>query len=287
MRAEFSGGVIRTYGDYVAAAAKLETLVELRDSAVVEATTLAMRRDAGDATERDAQLAELERARIAVQVEEARAALSAARNELGRLTGQRVAAPNRAVLFPQLVGVRASANDVANSPIVRTAEAEAQYFAQQDIRLERERIPPMSVILQAGRGDFGETRLGAGLAWTIPAFRKNQGERAHAQAEVVRARAAAATFRQSIGLRLDAIAEEAQLLHAAFDRIDQEAIPAAVLATNSATRMQQAGKTDLLSVVVARRDLSTLKLRRLELATRAWTLLGDWVSLTGAVPKIH
>jgi hypothetical protein len=49
--------------------------------------------------------------------------------------------------------------------------------------------------------------------------------------------------------------------------------------------MQLAGKTDLLSVVVARRDLFMLRLRRLDIAERAWALLGDWVELTGKVPE--
>jgi outer membrane protein TolC len=154
-----------------------------------------------------------------------------------------------------------------------------------DQRLDREKIPPMTVILQGGRGDYGETRLGAGLAWYFPAFRANQGERAKAQAGSTRARAAAAAYRASITQRLNAITEEGVHLRTAVERLDREAIPAAQLATESATRMQQAGKTDLLSVVVARRDLFVLRLQRLEIAERAWRLLGDWVELTGTLPS--
>ncbi len=285
VRALISGAVVRSYGQCLSWAARKETLIELLGSAAMEASVLAARRDAGDATERDAQLAEVERARIAVQLEETYASLGAALNELARLTGRRFGTPDTTHLFPQVDLTSIAATYAPVSPAVKTAEAEARYYSYVDARLDRERIPPMSVILQAGRGDYGETRLGAGLAWSLPTFRYNQGERAKAQAEGVRARTAAAAYRNSIAQRLSAIAEEGVRLRGAVERLDREAIPAASLATESATRMQRAGKTDLLSVVVARRDLFVLRLRRLEIAERAWQLLGDWVELAGRLPK--
>ncbi len=143
----------------------------------------------------------------------------------------------------------------------------------------------MSSILQAGRGDYGEVRMGAGFAWSIPAFRYRQGERAKTQAEGMRARTVASAYQVSISQRLAAIAEESHHLELAAKRLDQEAIPAAPLATDSATQMHLAGRTDLLSVVVARRDFYVLRLRRLEIAQRTWSLVGDCVELTGKMPQ--
>ncbi|MGC4064412.1 MAG: TolC family protein [Polyangiaceae bacterium] len=285
MRARVSGAVVQSYGECVTLAARYETLAELLASAQTEATVLGARRDAGDATERDAQLAELERSRIAVQIDETLASLGAALNELARLTGRRFGAPGRDISFPR-VDVNVLSNSSAPAaPLVLGAEAEARYYARVDERLHRERLPPISVILQGGRGDFGETRLGAGLAWSLPAFRYNQGERARAQADAQRARSTASAMKSSISQRLAAIAQEGVQLRTAVERLDRDAIPAAELATESATRMQRAGKTDLLSVVVARRDFYVLRLRRHELALRAWELLGEWVELTGRVPR--
>jgi outer membrane protein, heavy metal efflux system len=285
-RARVLGAAVRTYGQGVTWGARLETLTDLLHSATTESEVLKARRDVGDATDRDAQLAEVERARIAVQLDETRASLSASLMELQRLTGRRFVTPNTSVIMPQVSNWDLAPTELGKSaPIVRSAEAESRYFGRVDERLERERIPAMSVILQAGRGDLRETRLGFGLAWTLPTFRYNQGERARAQAEGLRARATAEAYRSSISHRLAAIVEEGRLLRVAVQRLDQEGIPAAMLATNSATRMQQAGKIDLLSVVVARRDLYVLRLRRLELAERAWGLLGDWVELTGKLPR--
>jgi outer membrane protein, heavy metal efflux system len=285
LQAQVSGAVVRRYGECLAWAARYETLAELLASAGTEATVLGARRDAGDATERDAQLAEVERARIAVQVEETRASLATALNEMARLTGRRFLAPATTQLFPQFNLPGAVTSLSRTAPTVQTAEAEARYHARLDERLGRESVPPISVILQAGRGDLGETRLGAGLAWSLPIFRYNQGERARAQAERARAQIVASAHRNSITQRLAAIAEEGMYLRTAVSRLDREAIPAATLATESATRMQRAGKTDLLSVVVARRDLYMLRLRRLEIAERVWSLLGDWVELTGRLPN--
>src|SRR5512145_172157 len=284
-RAQIAGAAVRSYGECVAWTARFETLAELLASAATEAAVMRSRRDAGDATQRDAQLAELERARIAVQLEETRASLGAALSELARLTGQRFGTPSTAHLFPPVQLTAPPSTYAQSAPVVRNAEAESRFHARSEERLERERVPPVTLILQGGRGDFGETRLGAGLAWSLPAFRYNQGERAHARAASSRARVQASAYRSSIAQRLAAIEEEGIHLRAAIERLDHEAIPAAALATESATSMQLAGKTDLLSVVVARRDLFVLKLRRLEIAERAWSLLGEWVELTGRLPQ--
>ncbi|HET9954067.1 MAG TPA: TolC family protein [Polyangiaceae bacterium] len=283
VRARAAGEAVSVFGQLLAVAARLETLQELVQSAGTEAQVLAARRDAGDATERDAQLAAVERARIAVQLEESRAALHAAQGELLRLTGQRFVVPSGTHVFPRLAPRPMQSKDAA--PWVQAAEAEASYYARTHERLGRDRVGPVSVILQGGRGDSGETRLGAGLAWELPTFRRLQGERARALSEAARAQVEARVLRAGIEQRLSRISEEYAGLMAAIQVLDREAIPAAQAATESATRMQRAGKTDLLSVVVARRDLYVLRLRRLEIAERNWELLGEWVELTGRLPN--
>lgn len=284
-RAQVAGVAVRSFGECVSWTARYETLSELLASAATEAAVMLARRDAGDATQRDAQLAELERARIAVQLEETKASLASALSELTRLTGYRFGPPSTAHLFPPVQLSAPPSNFARNAPAVQSFEAESRFHARAEERLNRERIPPVTVILQGGRGDLAETRLGVGLAWNFPISRYNQGERARARAESDRARVTAGAQRASIAHRLGAIEEEAMYLRAAIERLDHEAIPAASLATESATSMQLAGKTDLLSVVVARRDLYVLRLRRLEIAERAWALLGEWVELTGRLPQ--
>lgn len=284
-RAQVAGMAVRSFGECVSWTARYETLSELLASAATEAAVMLARRDAGDATQRDAQLAELERARIAVQLAETKASLASALSELTRLTGHRFGPPNTAHLFPPVQLSAPPSSFARNAPVVQSYEAEARFHARAEERLDRERVPPVTVILQGGRGDSAETRLGVGLAWNFPIARYNQGERARARAESDRARVTAGAQRASIAHRLAAIEEEAMHLRAAIERLDHEAIPAASLATESATSMQLAGKTDLLSVVVARRDLYVLRLRRLEIAERAWALLGEWVELTGKLPQ--
>lgn len=284
-RAEVAAAAVRSFGACVAWTARHETLSELLASAATEAAVMRARRDAGDATQRDAQLAELERARIAVQLDETIASLSAALAELKRLTGYDFGAPSTTHLFPPVQLGAPPSTYAREAPRVQSLEAESRFHARAEERLDRERMPPLTLILQGGRGDLAETRLGVGVAWSLPIFRYNQGERARARAESDRARATAAAQRGSIAHRLEAIEAEATHLRSAVERLDHEAIPAAALATESATSMQVAGKTDLLSVVVARRDLYVLRLRRLEIAERAWMLLAEWVELTGKIPR--
>lgn len=102
LRAQISRAAVRSYGESVAHAARFETLNELLTSAGTEASVLGARRDTGDASEHDAQLAEVERARIAVQLEETQASLRAALNELERLTGRRFTASATTQLVPNV-----------------------------------------------------------------------------------------------------------------------------------------------------------------------------------------
>jgi hypothetical protein len=176
-RAQVTGVAVRSFGECVAWTARYETLSELLASAATEAGVMLARRDAGDATQRDAQLAELERARIAVQLEETKASLASALSELTRLTGFRFGPPSTAHLFPPVQLSAPPSNFARTAPTVQYFEAEASFHAQAEERLDRERIPPVTVILQGGRGDLAETRLGLGLAWSFPISRYNQGER--------------------------------------------------------------------------------------------------------------
>jgi outer membrane protein, heavy metal efflux system len=276
----------RAWGRAVVEAERIRTLGELEQSAKAESKAFRARRDAGDATERDAQLAEVERARHEMLVEESRGSLQAAMGELERITGQIWATPRDATIRVNARLERTSPREVAaHSPFVRVSRAQADYYAQVDEKWSREAVGPVSLMLSGGHGTAGETILGAGLAWTLPTFRRFQGERAKAQAEREHSLIQAGTFQREIEIRLTSILRELEAVRRAMSVLDNQALPAAHAARAAAEHMFQMGKIDILSVLVSRRDEALLRLRKLDLAEQEWGLVADWVELSGAVPQ--
>lgn len=284
-RAEASGAAVRAWGHAVVETARIRTLLDITASAASEARAFRARRDVGDATERDAQLAEVELARHQVFVEEAKVALHSALAELRRLTGRNWHVPpqDRAGAqrdFGKLDPVSAA----AQSPFVKSSRVEADYFARQDERLSSETLGPVSLMLSGGHGTLGENVLGAGVAFTLPSFRRFQGERARAQRERDRALVQSDTTRRDIERRLTAIIQEARGVQQIEQVLDTQALPAAQAARRASEQMFEMGKVDILSVLVSRRDEAMLRLKQLDLAAREWELTAAWTELTGATP---
>ncbi len=274
------------YGQLVVGQAKVRLLDEITRSAEQEASALSQRRDAGDATERDAQLAEVEFGRNEVLLVQARTSVLSAMSELERLTGREVSLAGLSSIHPRLasrVPVDA-AQSAAGSPLVLVPLAEARFHDRTRERLHAESYGPVSLMLIGARGDYGETRVGAGLAWTLPTFRRMQGEQARAEAEALRARTQSAVALRSARFRLNRLATESQGAESALERLDAHALPAAERARDAADAMFRAGKADLVSVLIARRDLALLRLTHLELAEHQWLLAAQWVEVTGKLP---
>jgi outer membrane protein TolC len=140
-------------------------------------------------------------------------------------------------------------------------------------------------MLSGGHGTTGETILGAGVAWTLPTFRRFQGERAKAQAERERSLVQAGTVQREIEMRLTTLVRELDAVRRAISVVDKQALPAARAARAAAEQMFQMGKIDILSVLVSRRDEVLLRLRNLDLAEQEWALVADWVELSGVMPQ--
>jgi cobalt-zinc-cadmium efflux system outer membrane protein len=142
----------------------------------------------------------------------------------------------------------------------------------------------VNLILSAGRGDLGETRLGGGLAWTFPTLRTNQGEQARAEAERARALAEGEAQRRSLTAALRGYHAELTQVRAAIDEMSSTAEITAQTIVEAASEMQRAGKGEYLRVLMLRRDLAVLRSRRLDLVKRAWSISADIVAITGEAP---
>ena len=283
-RARAAAQVVRAYGAAVVARQRSAILSDLLKDARVEAELIAERLKRGDAVRPDASLAAVEAARHEVMLTENAADLARAIGQLAELIGSPDPDPAGPIAPPTLQGARARHPRIDMSPRSRSLAAEARFFAASAARWRREGQGMLSVGVVAGRGDYGETRLGGGLAYAFPMFRSNRPESARAAAEGSRALAEKGVQEAVALRRLRLLELEQQQLTNALSVLTNVALPAAKDAVQSVKETYAAGKTELLAVLLIRRELSTLALRRLELLERSWLLVADYVEITGDLP---
>jgi cobalt-zinc-cadmium efflux system outer membrane protein len=285
VRATAAGSAVYAWGLATCESLRLTALGDLAKSAQAEFEMLAARRIAGDATEQDVQMAAVELGHQRMLLDEARANLANALGLMERLTGIEWRNAPTAPLQPPIDDLLARTNvGVAQAPGVRARRLEAEFHARTFARYGRESWSPLNLTVLGGRGDFGETRFGFGVGMNLPIIRSFQGEKERALAERDRAATEARTQELEIGVRVRAIARELQWLHHAVQELEQSTGPAAEAAVRAATELRRLGKSDFLAVVVARRELSLLTQRKVELSQREWSLLAEWVALIGKLP---
>ncbi len=283
-RAHAAARAVRAYGYSVVADERTAVLSELLTSARNEALLMAERVKAGDAIARDASLAAVEAARHEVMLAETQAELLRARGELAVLLGHE-ASPQLPRMPPPSLGARdVRTVKVEQTPNARALGAEARFHSSSAERLAREGQSPLSVGLVAGRGDYGETRLGGGLAYAFPVFRANRAERARATAESQRALSEKRVQEEVFVRRLKLLQQEQEQVERALSTLTSTALPAAQLAVSAVRETYAAGKAEMLAVLLSRRELSALSLRRLELLERNWLLVSEYVEITGDLP---
>lgn len=281
-RARAAARLVRAYGSTVVATERASVLSELLSSARDEMQIAAERVKNGDAIQTDASLAAVEAARHEVMLVETEAELLRAKSELAEILGRDL--PSLASVDPPSLERGGAAVKLDQTPQAQSLAAEARFYSSSAERLRKEGQSPLSLGLVAGRGDFGETRLGGGLAYAFPVFRANRPERARAGAESARALAEKGVHENVARRRLQLLrAEQAQLMRARAV-LTATALPAAQLAVSAVQETYAAGKAEMLAVLLSRRELSSLSLRRLELLLQEWQLVSEYVEITGDLP---
>jgi outer membrane protein, heavy metal efflux system len=276
--------MVRAYGLTVVAVERATVLSELLSGARAQLDLVNERVKNGDAIAPDASLAAVEAARHEVMLAETEADLLRARSELSELLGRELSATPPPDPPPSLQPSGARAVRVDETPGARSLAAEARFYAASAERLHREGQSPLSVGVVAGRGDFGETRLGGGLAYAFPLFRANRPERARARAESTRALAEKNVHQTVAARRLRMLQQEQEQLGRALSVLTSTALPAAQHAVSAVQETYSAGKAEMLAVLLSRRELSALSLRRLELLVQDWLLVSEYVEITGDLP---
>lgn len=280
------GEAFATYGATQVEAERIRVIEQMVGLARRTAELYESRLASGDAVLRDATMAKVELARNEVLLQEAHGRFALALTHLSRITGQAYAS----VEAPSLTLPTAKFDDYLTRverrlpPAVTSADAEVKYFESQRERLDRESLGPLQLMLMGGRGDFGEARMGLGIAYEVPAVRALQGEKARAESEALRAQTQSAISRSIIERQVDGIAQQYRFGQSAYELLTNVALPAANNAVDSATATLEAGKTDWFAVLLSRRDLAMLSLERLNVVEQQWSLLGELIQLTGELP---
>ncbi len=284
------GEAVHAYGYALVATARVRLLDEIVAASRDEAELYRGRLAARDATDADEKLAMVELSRNVLLLDESRAELTRVQLDLSRVTGRNVPLPTAAQseIPPALARSWADAasadREALESPHVASSTSEAHYFARARDRAERSAQAPVSFIATAGRGDVAELRVGAGVAWSLPTVRTNQGEQARATAERARALAEAAVKRRTIALTLRSLWTEFEQIREARQHLETTGESAAKASVEAALATLAAGKGEMLRVLTARRDWAFLRLRRIDLIKREWEILGEVVAITGDVP---
>jgi outer membrane protein TolC len=147
-------------------------------------------------------------------------------------------------------------------------------------RLERERLPRLSVGLAAERPSTEERYLGIGLSFSPALWRRNQGPLAEARVERERADFERATTLAGLERRWVALrGEQSQRLQelTAVERTLQNEEAVRTLVRTG----WQAGKFDFLRVLLAERSVADTKQLRLDLWAELWTNVIEMNRLLG------
>jgi cobalt-zinc-cadmium efflux system outer membrane protein len=286
--AQAGGAAILAYGRALASSARIAFAARAEEEARRELAWIAARSAVNDATAVDRSMAEAEVARQAQQRAEAEIRLVQARAQLTILTGMAGlgAAPNDAPELPPLESDSPElyAKRAEKAPLLQAFDGERSFWLRQSERWKTERWPPLSLIALGGRGELGEARLGGGLAWTFPFMRRNQGEIAQADAQASRTVADRAAAARAIDATIRSLVADYVLTRGAVASLDQTGLPAAERLVEYTYAAFRAGKTELVRVLIARRDLAVARARRLDLVENGWRAYGELAGVLGVLP---
>jgi outer membrane protein TolC len=249
------------------------------------AEALQMRVRLGASSDIDLRMAEAEsgRAEAALQsalVEESRALL--ALRDLLELPARASAVPSDAftpppATLPNEIGQEGL---LAHHTSVQVLEKRRLAIDSEISRLERERLPRLSVGLAAERPSTEERYLGIGLSFSPALWRRNQGPLAEARVERERADFERATTLAGLERRWVALRGEQS------NRLQELTAVERTLQNEEAVRTLvragwQAGKFDFLRVLLAERSVADTKQLRLNLWAELWTNVIEMNRLLG------
>jgi outer membrane protein TolC len=281
----------RTHTVYVAAQvarARIALCQERLATARQTAEALQMRVRLGASSDIDLgmALAEAGRAEAALHGAQAMAASALlALRELLELPAHAAAMPGEGLAPPPAALPQHEGQEglLAHHLSVQAVEKRRLAIDSEIVRLERERLPRLSIAFSFERPSDQERFYGLGLAISPALWRRNQGPLAEARVERERADFERTTTLAGLERRFTALAEELTLrmqeLQAVEGTLQNEETVRSLVRTG-----WQAGKFDFLRLLLAERSVADSKQARLDLWADLWINVIELNRLLGKDP---
>jgi cobalt-zinc-cadmium efflux system outer membrane protein len=264
--AEVAGAVAEAFGAVLAARERVVEVARGLAAANDELRIHSARAAVGDATLVDVAYAEAEAGRWRQLLRTSEMGVMASQARLAQLVGVADIDPRGDLAPPVVMAV-----DPAKAPPMAFAlDAEADAARATAERARREGYPTLDFGPRFTRGDFGELRSAIVVGGAFPVFRRNQAEVARAEAEAARSARLKEVVVANAAIRAQTAKARATLARETLADLESQAIPAAERAVAAAQEAFRAGKGDFFRILLARRDLVTTRMRRLEVVELAW-----------------
>jgi outer membrane protein, heavy metal efflux system len=245
--------------------------------------------DKGAASQIDLKLAEIETGRLSRQ---RLAADLAARESIATLAALIGLAPRTelelttplsgpSVRLPPLSELLAAAE--AHRAELRELAASGTELDAELILLRREVIPNPTLILELERDLPGQVFVGAGVAFPLPAWRRNQGERALVAAAKERVANERVLVEREIALQVEHAFHRVVSTFEQAKVLETRVAPAAETSVTLLTEGWRAGKFDLFRVIQASRDVGEARRAQLEAIQAFWQAVVELDRATGAI----
>jgi cobalt-zinc-cadmium efflux system outer membrane protein len=190
------------------------------------------------------------------------------------LGGPNVHLPPQSQLFAQAQAHRAELRELAAAGTELDAEL---------MLLRREAIPSPTLILELERDLPGQLFVGAGLALPLPAWRRNQGERALTSANKDRVAEEWRLQDREIALQVEHAIQRVIATYEQAKILETTVAPAAEASANLLTDGWRAGKFDLFRVIQASREVGEARRAQLEAIREFWQAVIELDRATGAI----
>ena len=242
------------------------------------------RRRAGDVSQLEVNLALAEVARAESEILAEQSDLSRARAELaislGLAAGEEIDVDGR---LDDRAMFDATMTAQARRPDLLAARAEVEASASDVALADALRWPDLALRIGYRREGEGSDIVLGGLAISLPFFERGQGARAEARARNTRAVIELENRTLAVGVEAKAARLAYQIAVEAVKRLDEKGLPLAIQNEGMARESYRAGKIDLATLLVVRREALDTRKEHLERLRDAALAGVDLALATGAL----
>lgn len=258
-RVRISTDIRTKFYEVLTAQRQIELVQEFQLLAAKGLELAELRKKAAEGSQIDVLQAKVQKNEIELAYQQAQVAFAAAWREMAALAGASYLTPTRLIgelpsQAEQLDWNAVAASTIQTSPELKVAQARV---SQARALLQRQLAQPISnLTVQMAAGVDNGTNSGMlnlQVGAPVPVFNQNQGNIAAARAEVCRSVAELQRIENSISARLAAVSQQYDAALAAVTSYSMQILPSAEQSLELAELAYEAGETNFIQVLVARK----------------------------------